>query len=65
MSNYIGRAINIAVQKNQPVSLVHFITSRCNARCSFCFIDFDNKDTFKGELTLEEIIPEIPHINLF
>lgn len=34
---------------------MHFITNRCNARCSFCFIDFDNENTFKGELSLEEI----------
>ena len=38
-----------------PLSLVHFITNRCNARCSFCFIDFDNPKTFNGELNLEEI----------
>lgn len=46
---------NIYFSKNEPISLVHFITNRCNARCSFCFIDFDNPDTFKGELSLEEI----------
>ena len=34
---------------------MHFITNRCNARCSFCFIDFNDPKTFKGELTLEEI----------
>lgn len=31
------------------------MTNRCNARCSFCFIDFDNSETFKNELTLVEI----------
>ena len=46
---------NILFSRNEPVSLVHFITNRCNARCSFCFIDFDNKNTFKGELSLDEI----------
>ena len=46
---------NVYVTKKEPVSLVHFITNRCNARCSFCFIDFDNENTFKGELTLNEI----------
>jgi len=46
---------NILFSRNEPVSIVHFLTNRCNARCSFCFIDFDNKDTFKGELTLNEI----------
>ena len=46
---------NIYIDKNEPISVVHFITNRCNARCSFCFIDFDNENTFKGELSLEEI----------
>ena len=46
---------NIYLKKNEPVSLVHFITNRCNARCSFCFIDFDDPNTFKGELSLDEI----------
>ena len=46
---------NIYFTKKDPVSLIHFLTNRCNARCSFCFIDFDNPNTFKNELTLEEI----------
>jgi radical SAM protein with 4Fe4S-binding SPASM domain len=46
---------NIYFKKNEPISLVHFITNRCNARCSFCFIDFDNPNTFKNELSLDEI----------
>jgi len=46
---------NIYFSKNEPVSVVHFLTNRCNARCSFCFIDFDNPNTFKNELTLNEI----------
>ena len=46
---------NIYFSKKSPVSLVHFLTNRCNARCSFCFIDFDDPKTFKGELTLSEI----------
>ena len=55
MKNFLSKTINISLLKKEPVSLVHFITSRCNARCSFCFIDFDNNDTFKGELNLNEI----------
>lgn len=35
--------------------MVHFVTKRCNARCSHCFIDFDNPNTFKSELSLQEI----------
>ena len=46
---------NLYLSKNEPISLVHFITNKCNARCSFCFIDFDDPETFKGELTLDEI----------
>ena len=46
---------NLLFKKNEPISLVHFVTNRCNARCSFCFIDFDNPETFKGELSINEI----------
>ena len=54
-TNFAKVLNNIYFKKEEPVSLVHFITNRCNARCSFCFIDFDNPETFKGELSLEEI----------
>lgn len=46
---------NIYFKKQEPVSIVHFLTNRCNARCSFCFIDFDDPNTFKNELSLNEI----------
>ena len=46
---------NLLFKKNEPVSLVHFVTNRCNARCSFCFIDFADPNTFSGELSLDEI----------
>ena len=46
---------NIILTKQSPISVVHFLTNRCNARCSFCFIDFDNPNTFKNELSLDEI----------
>ena len=46
---------NVYLRKSEPISIVHFITNRCNARCSFCFIDFDDPNTFKGELSLSEI----------
>jgi len=46
---------NVHATRRFPVSLVHFVTNRCNARCSFCFIDFDDPRTFHNELTLEEI----------
>ena len=46
---------NILFDRKEPISLVHFVTNRCNARCSFCFIDFDDPKTFSHELTLDEI----------
>ena len=46
---------NLLFDRKEPISLVHFVTNRCNARCSFCFIDFDNPKTFSDELSLEEI----------
>ena len=54
-ANFFRVLKNINLTKDEPVSVVHFLTNRCNARCSFCFIDFDNPNTFKGELTLNEI----------
>jgi len=54
-AKYSSVISNVLFRKKTPISLIHFITNRCNARCSFCFIDFDNPKTFAGELTLEEI----------
>ena len=31
---------NLFISKKEPISLVHFITTRCNARSGFCFINF-------------------------
>ena len=62
---------NLQIARKYPVSLVHFVTNRCNARCSFCFIDFDNPKTFRNELTLSEIDkitknigPNLTNVNL-
>ena len=54
-SNNIRFAYNNFIGKKYPISLIHFVTMRCNARCSFCFIDFDDPKTFKNELTVDEI----------
>lgn len=54
IKNNFDLAKNIFFKK-YPISLVYFVTNRCNARCPFCFINFDHPDTFKHELTLEEI----------
>src|SRR5712691_2581922 len=62
---------NVHVTRRYPVSLVHFVTNRCNARCSFCFIDFDDPKTFRDELTIDEIDritkalgPNLQNVNL-
>ena len=61
-ANPLARAVDLAsfannlyVTRSNPVSLVHFVTNRCNARCSFCFIDFENPDLGRDELSLDEI----------
>ena len=68
---YLSLANNIYIRRSHPVSLVHFITDRCNARCPHCFIDFEGDDHGKGELCLEEIQkitknmgPHLMNINL-
>ena len=53
---------NVYLTRSQPVSVVHFVTNRCNARCSFCFIDFDNPATFHGEMTVDEIDQMTRHL---
>ena len=55
MKNKLKLLSNLYFKKKNPVSLIIFVTNRCDARCPFCFIDFDDPNTFKGELTLEEI----------
>jgi MoaA/NifB/PqqE/SkfB family radical SAM enzyme len=52
---YSSILYNLLVTRRYPMSLVHFVTNRCNARCSFCFLDFDDSDIYKGQLSLEEI----------
>ena len=54
-ANFLHVLNNVYFKKTEPVSIVHFLTNRCNARCSFCFIDFDDPNTFRNELNLDEI----------
>ena len=56
MKNKLRLLKNIYFKKDRPVSLIIFLTERCNARCSFCFIDFDNKETQdkKKEISVED-----------
>lgn len=42
-------------KKSRPISLIHFITNRCNARCPHCFIDFDNKEEQSQQMSLEDV----------
>ena len=71
MLKKLSLVYNLQIARKYPVSLVHFVTNRCNARCSFCFIDFDNPKTFKNELTVNEIDkitknlgPNLTNVNL-
>jgi MoaA/NifB/PqqE/SkfB family radical SAM enzyme len=71
IKNNVMLAHNLYISRKNPISLVHFVTNRCNARCSFCFIDFEDPDVFKGELSLNEIDvmtknlgPNLQNVNL-
>jgi len=55
MTNYLkllGRVIN--KKGNNPVYLIHFVTSFCNAKCDFCFY-WKELNQAKNELKLDEI----------
>ena len=54
-TNTLNLLKNVYLTRKEPLSVVHFLTNRCNARCSFCFIDFDDPKTFANELTVDEI----------
>jgi len=47
--------LNQFILKSDPISLVHFVTYRCNARCRHCFIDFDDPALPRNELSVKEI----------
>ena len=55
VSSLAGKFANLYLRQRAPLSFIHFITNHCNARCPFCFIDFDDSSIYKGELTLQEI----------
>ncbi len=48
----IPNLFNALITHKFPITLTHFVTQRCNARCPHCFVDFKNA---QNELTLEEI----------
>jgi radical SAM protein with 4Fe4S-binding SPASM domain len=70
-ADYASFAANLYLRRKNPISVIHFVTNRCNARCSFCFIDFDNPEIYRGELTIDEIDrisrtlgPDLKNVNL-
>lgn len=50
--NITKNIYNALVTHEEPVSLIQFVTQRCNAKCPHCFVDFK---TANDELTLEAI----------
>jgi radical SAM protein with 4Fe4S-binding SPASM domain len=57
VSKIIHAAKSLFVLRAEPVGLIHFLTRRCNARCSFCFIDFEDVESQnkKNEMTIQDI----------
>ncbi len=50
------RHIGSIALKNRPIQLTFFLTSRCNARCKFCFyLSRNDSKEDKEELSLDEI----------
>jgi radical SAM protein with 4Fe4S-binding SPASM domain len=45
--------LNAYATHRHPLSLVHFVTERCNARCRHCFLDFSVPA--RDELNIDEI----------
>ena len=50
--NILNLLYNTFFLHKYPISLIHFVTQRCNARCPYCFVDFKSEEE---ELSLEEI----------
>jgi radical SAM protein with 4Fe4S-binding SPASM domain len=55
LKHFFEKSYNIAVSRNKPVSLIHFVTNQCNARCPHCFIDFENEVTQKDSISLDNL----------
>ncbi len=72
-SKFLHTAKSLYLLRSEPVGLIHFLTRRCNARCSFCFIDFNHNESQnkKNEMTIEQINKftstmgkSVQHVNL-
>ena len=48
----VKEIVNALILHKYPVSLIQFVTEKCNAKCPHCFVDFSK---MKHELTLEAI----------
>jgi MoaA/NifB/PqqE/SkfB family radical SAM enzyme len=55
-------AWNAVAGKKLPISLVHFVTGQCNARCSHCFVDFEGPAADRANLSLEQIVELTKHL---
>lgn len=56
MKKLLPYVVSSAKTAPAPLYLIHFVTSRCNARCPHCFIFAENDPRFdKRELSLDEI----------
>lgn len=71
MTRLAALAFNAYVARRAPLSLVHFVTERCNARCGHCFLDFSDPAGHGRELSAAEIArfasqlgPALVNVNL-
>ena len=73
ISKLLHTAKSLYLFRSEPVGLIHFLTRRCNARCSFCFIDFEHgaSQNKNNEMTIEQINKmtstmgkSVQHVNL-
>jgi len=62
MKNSATLIKNAYLTGSDPISLVHFISLKCNARCKHCFIDFDDPQMYQGEMTIDEIREMTKHM---
>jgi MoaA/NifB/PqqE/SkfB family radical SAM enzyme len=51
----LGLMSKVLVKQGNPIYLIYFVTSRCNAKCDFCFYYTELNKKVPEELKLEEI----------
>ena len=52
---YLNLSKNLLLKKSVPISLIIFLTNRCNARCDFCLLILMMVNKIKNELSLKII----------